>query len=71
MTKVVNGIPVRSSIVPKNRMGFNEWAKVYSVSQAYQPLVRSQAQWMINQYSIKNSPIPLLTGVKWIDKLFS
>lgn len=70
MTKVVNGIAVRSSVVPKNRLGFNEWAKVYRVSQAYQPVVHSQAQWMINQYSIKE-PIGLFTGVKWIDKLFS
>lgn len=66
--KTVNGIKCLSSVQPKKRLEFNEWAKVYRVSQAYQPKPFSHAQWMINQNSVKGS-IGVYTGLNWLDKV--
>jgi hypothetical protein len=66
--KTVNGIKVLSSIQPQKRLEFNEWAKKYRVSQAYQAPYYSQAQWMINQNSVKGTT-EQYTGLSWLDKI--
>lgn len=66
--KTVNGIKVLSSTQPQKRMEFNEWARKFRVSQAYQPPVYSQAQWMINQNSVR-STAGMYTGLSWLDRI--
>jgi hypothetical protein len=68
MESIINGIKVRSSVKPASPLGFNEWAKKYRVSQAYQPPVYSQAQHMISQNSVREG-VGVYTGLSWLDRL--
>lgn len=67
-TMTINGIKIRSSVQPKKRLEFNDWAREYRVSSFYQPQPISDAQRMIMKNSVKGN-VGVYTGLKWLDTL--